>query len=86
MYELFLTNVFPSFFIPLSITEEINPSLSWNINENKHRDLYLKRWKGPQRRIGVTGGIGIDLKNWVKKLDPDGNPIINNDGNPVLEQ
>ena len=36
--------------------------------------------------VGVTGGIGIDLKNWVKKLDSDGNPIINNDGNPVLEQ
>ena len=36
--------------------------------------------------VGVTGGIGIDLKNWVKKLDPHGNPIINNDGNPVLEQ
>ena len=36
--------------------------------------------------VGVTGGIGIDLKNWVKKLDEDGNPILNNDGNPVLEQ
>ncbi|MEP2706630.1 MAG: bifunctional aconitate hydratase 2/2-methylisocitrate dehydratase [Roseibium sp.] len=36
--------------------------------------------------VGVTGGIGIDLKNWVKKLDADGNPIMNNDGNPVLEQ
>jgi len=36
--------------------------------------------------VGVTGGIGIDLKNWVKKMDPDGHPIINNDGNPVLEQ
>ncbi|SNZ21243.1 bifunctional aconitate hydratase 2/2-methylisocitrate dehydratase [Cohaesibacter gelatinilyticus] len=36
--------------------------------------------------VGVTGGIGIDLKNWVKKLDDDGNPILNNDGNPVLEQ
>ncbi|MBD8892098.1 bifunctional aconitate hydratase 2/2-methylisocitrate dehydratase [Roseibium litorale] len=36
--------------------------------------------------VGVTGGIGIDLKNWVKKLDADGNPILNNDGNPVLEQ
>jgi aconitate hydratase 2/2-methylisocitrate dehydratase len=36
--------------------------------------------------VGVTGGIGIDLKNWVKKLDSDGNPIINNDDNPVLEQ
>ena len=36
--------------------------------------------------VGVTGGIGVDLKNWVKKLDEDGNPILNNDGNPVLEQ
>ena len=36
--------------------------------------------------VGVTGGIGIDLKNWVKKLDSDGKPIINNDDNPVLEQ
>ena len=30
--------------------------------------------------VGVTGGIGVDLKNWVKKLDEDGNPIMNNDG------
>jgi len=36
--------------------------------------------------VGVTGGIGIDLKNWVKKLGEDGKPILNNDGNPVLEQ
>ena len=36
--------------------------------------------------VGVTGGIGVDLKNWTKKLDKDGNPIINNDDNPVLEQ
>jgi len=36
--------------------------------------------------VGVTGGIGVDLKNWVKKLDENGNPILNNDGNPVLEQ
>jgi len=36
--------------------------------------------------VGVTGGIGIDLKNWTKKLDSDGKPIINNDDNPVLEQ
>ncbi|MEM1378136.1 MAG: bifunctional aconitate hydratase 2/2-methylisocitrate dehydratase [Pseudomonadota bacterium] len=36
--------------------------------------------------VGVTGGIGLDLKNWVKKLGEDGKPILNNDGNPILEQ
>ena len=36
--------------------------------------------------VGVTGGIGVDLKNWVKKIGSDGKPILNNDGNPVLEQ
>ena len=36
--------------------------------------------------VGVTGGIGIDLKNWVKKLDENGKPILNNDDSPVLEQ
>ena len=36
--------------------------------------------------VGVTGGIGIDLKNWVKKKDYDGNVILNNDGEPILEQ
>ena len=36
--------------------------------------------------VGVTGGIGVDLKNWVKKLDSEGKPIINNDDNFVLEQ
>ena len=36
--------------------------------------------------VGVTGGIGINLKNWSKKLDSDGKPILNNDGSPILEQ
>ncbi|KMS56211.1 aconitate hydratase [Novosphingobium barchaimii LL02] len=36
--------------------------------------------------VDVTGGIGVNLKNWVKKVGEDGKPIINNDGNPVLEQ
>lgn len=36
--------------------------------------------------VGVTGGIGVDLKNWVKKTDAEGKPIVNNDGNAVLEQ
>ncbi|MFY0624961.1 MAG: bifunctional aconitate hydratase 2/2-methylisocitrate dehydratase [Reichenbachiella sp.] len=36
--------------------------------------------------IGVTGGIGIDLKNWIKKTDENGNTILDADGEPVLEQ
>ena len=36
--------------------------------------------------LGVTGGIGIDLKNWAKVTDDDGNSILNNDGNPILEE
>ena len=36
--------------------------------------------------VSVTGGIGIDLKNWVKKLDEEGNTILNDDGEPILEQ
>ncbi|CAM1341875.1 bifunctional aconitate hydratase 2/2-methylisocitrate dehydratase [Tenacibaculum amylolyticum] len=36
--------------------------------------------------VGVTGGIGVDLKNWVKKKDAEGNTILDEDGEPVLEQ
>ena len=36
--------------------------------------------------VGVTGGIGIDLKNWVKKKDADGNNVTDADGEPVLEE
>ncbi|QFU76178.1 bifunctional aconitate hydratase 2/2-methylisocitrate dehydratase [Halioglobus maricola] len=36
--------------------------------------------------VGVTGGIGIDLKNWVKKLDADGNTVKDENGDAVLEQ
>jgi aconitate hydratase 2/2-methylisocitrate dehydratase len=36
--------------------------------------------------VGVTGGIGLDLKNWVKKLDADGQPVLDGNGDPVLEQ
>ena len=36
--------------------------------------------------VGVTGGIGIDLKNWVNKKDKDGNLILDKDGTPQLEQ
>lgn len=36
--------------------------------------------------VDVTGGIGINLQNWQKVTGPDGKPILNNDGNPVLEE
>ena len=36
--------------------------------------------------VGVTGGIGIDLKNWVTKKDADGKTIYDADGEPELEQ
>ncbi|WP_119394496.1 bifunctional aconitate hydratase 2/2-methylisocitrate dehydratase [Salinibius halmophilus] len=36
--------------------------------------------------VGVTGGIGLDLKNWVKKVDANGNVVVDENGDPVLEQ
>ena len=36
--------------------------------------------------VGVTGGIGLDLKNWVKKYDKNGNLVVDDEGEPVLEQ
>ncbi|MEM9340283.1 MAG: bifunctional aconitate hydratase 2/2-methylisocitrate dehydratase, partial [Bacteroidota bacterium] len=36
--------------------------------------------------VGVTGGIGVDLKNWVKKKDAEGNTVVDADGEPVLEE
>jgi aconitate hydratase 2 / 2-methylisocitrate dehydratase len=36
--------------------------------------------------VGVTGGIGIDLQNWVKKKGADGNVILDANGEAVLEQ
>ena len=36
--------------------------------------------------VSVTGGIGIDLNNWIKKLDADGNTVLDGNGDPVLEQ
>lgn len=36
--------------------------------------------------VDVTGGIGVDLKNWVKKVDENGNPIRNENGDIVLEE
>ena len=36
--------------------------------------------------VGVTGGIGIDLKNWVKKKDNEGNILRDSKGDPILEE
>ena len=36
--------------------------------------------------VGVTGGIGIDLQNWVKQKDENGNTIVDEDGEPILKQ
>ena len=36
--------------------------------------------------VGVTGGIGLDLKNWQKKYDSDGHLILDNNGEPILEK
>tara|TARA_B100000767_G_scaffold154491_1_gene145322 strand:+ start:133 stop:2931 length:2799 start_codon:yes stop_codon:yes gene_type:complete len=36
--------------------------------------------------VGVTGGIGIDLKNWRKKRDSSDNLILDENGEPILEQ
>jgi aconitate hydratase 2/2-methylisocitrate dehydratase len=39
-----------------------------------------------QTTVGVTGGIGVDLKNWVKKTNENGGPVLDEDGEPELEQ
>ena len=36
--------------------------------------------------VDVTGGIGIDLKNWVKKVDENGEVVRNENGDPILEE
>ena len=36
--------------------------------------------------VDVTGGIGINLQNWIKKKDSDGNTLLDSDGEPILEE
>jgi len=36
--------------------------------------------------VGVTGGIGLDLKNWVKTVDAEGNNVLDANGDPMLEE
>ena len=36
--------------------------------------------------VGVTGGIGLDLKNWVKMADEQGEPLLSNRDEPILRE
>ncbi|GGE94683.1 aconitase [Chishuiella changwenlii] len=36
--------------------------------------------------VDVTGGIGIDLKNWKKQVDENGEVVRNENGDPILEE
>ncbi|OEI81843.1 aconitate hydratase, partial [Formosa algae] len=36
--------------------------------------------------VGVTGGIGLDLKNWVQQKDAEGNTIRDEEGEPILKE
>jgi len=36
--------------------------------------------------VDVTGGIGLDLKNWVSKVDANGNNVVDENGDVVLEE
>ncbi|RVU89901.1 bifunctional aconitate hydratase 2/2-methylisocitrate dehydratase [Flavobacterium columnare] len=36
--------------------------------------------------VDVTGGIGVDLKNWIKKTNENGELVRDENGEPVLEQ
>ncbi len=36
--------------------------------------------------VSVTGGIGIDLKNWAKKRDAQGDVVLDEDGDSILEE
>jgi aconitate hydratase 2/2-methylisocitrate dehydratase len=36
--------------------------------------------------VDVTGGIGLDLQNWVKKTDVKGNTVFDDNGDAVLEE
>ncbi|HCV87102.1 MAG TPA: bifunctional aconitate hydratase 2/2-methylisocitrate dehydratase, partial [Deltaproteobacteria bacterium] len=36
--------------------------------------------------VGVTGGIGVDLKNWEKQYDDQGELVMDDEGEPVLKK
>ena len=62
------------------MTKEINPYLSWDISDKCQRKLYAKRWKGNQRRIGITGGIASGKSTAGKYLTKVKNlPVLDAD-------
>jgi len=36
--------------------------------------------------VSVTGGIGLDLKNWKKKIDANGVLVVDSNGEPIMEE
>ena len=36
--------------------------------------------------VDVTGGIGLDLKNWSKKKDKNGETVLDSSGDPILKE
>ncbi|MEL6674545.1 MAG: bifunctional aconitate hydratase 2/2-methylisocitrate dehydratase [Bacteroidota bacterium] len=36
--------------------------------------------------VGVTGGIGVDLRNWEKQYDADGKVVADEEGEPILKE
>jgi len=53
------------------LTKKIDPPSSWNITSKCEREEYEKRWKGNQRRIGITGGIASGkstISNYLEQI------------------
>ncbi len=38
-----------------------------------------------QTTVSVTGGIGLDLKNWTKEKDDNGDIVLDKNGDPILK-
>jgi len=36
--------------------------------------------------VSVTGGIGIDLKNWIQQKDGNGHTIVDAEGDPIIKE
>ena len=51
-----------------TLANQINSYLSSDITDQCQRNLYARRWKGHQRRIGITGGIASGKSSVSKYL------------------